>query len=483
MSARVILQKHILLFFTGLSLSCLDDSDKTFRCEAYDSIPNVRLHWQDAQGRAVIYRGMSASSAAKRTPDRLARLNLRDFQRMANWGATAVRLLVFWDGIEPVAHQYNMRYLAGIKHRVQLAAQAGLDVILDMHQDVYGTGFGRGGLPYWTCAEEHYENFEPHDTWFLAYLDPSVKKCFDNFWQSKSLQEQYANAVQVLVAHLRSEKNVVALEAMNEPWHGSYNELNFEEDILRPFYETLDQAIHKERPDLYLIGEPSSLQNVGFGTSFEPPFGCRNKPWIYAPHFYNQYSDLDVPYGDGNFHRLRSGVEALLQQSRDVAAPIIVSEYGIHAFTKGAGKYVRDMLHLFDEYSISSLIWSYDRDDDQGFALLNEDDAPSAMAKELVRPYMHKIPGTPLGQTWTTQDKTLRFTWLEHSPPITAPAVVVVPRMLFSHGISVTSDDPVGSWSATYNSKTQRLYIETTPNDGGEHHFTIRSEIQEPNTP
>src|SRR5262245_20142648 len=116
-----------------------------------------QLH--DPDGRVVTLRGANLANAHKgppyfglHGPDDFARLR-RDL------GMNSIRLLMTWAAIEPQRGAYNTAYLDALRLRLDWAQAAGLRVILDMHQDLYGEGFGGDGAPRWTCDEARYAAF------------------------------------------------------------------------------------------------------------------------------------------------------------------------------------------------------------------------------------------------------------------------------------------------------------------------------------
>ena len=52
-------------------------------------------------------------------------------------GYNVIRLGVLWAGLEPEQGQYNMTYLDQVLECVNTAEKYGLNVVLDMHQDVF----------------------------------------------------------------------------------------------------------------------------------------------------------------------------------------------------------------------------------------------------------------------------------------------------------------------------------------------------------
>ena len=72
----------------------------------YREDPN-RQFITDKDGRILIFHGINVISAAKSDPLRVGGTTQEDFTRIADdWGFNAVRLLIFWDGIEPEPGQF-----------------------------------------------------------------------------------------------------------------------------------------------------------------------------------------------------------------------------------------------------------------------------------------------------------------------------------------------------------------------------------------
>src|SRR5439155_1284382 len=71
---------------------------------------------------------------------------------------------------------------------------AGLSVILDMHEDVYGEGFGFDGAPRWTCDEARYAAFVPRTPWYLSSVDENVQSCVDHFYTDRETRQPFIEA-------------------------------------------------------------------------------------------------------------------------------------------------------------------------------------------------------------------------------------------------------------------------------------------------
>lgn len=73
------------------------------------------------------------------------------FARLRSWGLTLVRLVITWEAIEHAGPgQYDEAYLDYLTEVVRRAGDHGLNVLIDMHQDVWSRFSGGCGAPGWT---------------------------------------------------------------------------------------------------------------------------------------------------------------------------------------------------------------------------------------------------------------------------------------------------------------------------------------------
>ena len=114
----------------------------------------------DTSDRSIVLRGVNLAGAHKNAPYTRSCFGSRGLHApRADWGMTAIRFLITWSAVEPVQGQYDDAYLDWVAEKMQWASDAGLHVILDMHQDVYGEGYGFDGAPAWTCDASNYDGF------------------------------------------------------------------------------------------------------------------------------------------------------------------------------------------------------------------------------------------------------------------------------------------------------------------------------------
>jgi endoglycosylceramidase len=168
-------------------------------------------------GRAVILRGVNLSGAQKNAPyldDKTA----ADYDRVrSDWGMNAVRFVMTWAAVEPDEGRYDDAYLDAVAERLGWAQAAGLSVVLDMHEDVYGEGFGFDGAPRWSCDAARYAAFVPQMPWFVNTLDPNVIACVDGFYERAELQQHFVDAWRHVAARLGGAPAVVGFDVLNEP--------------------------------------------------------------------------------------------------------------------------------------------------------------------------------------------------------------------------------------------------------------------------
>lgn len=123
---------------------------------AVGSFPLTRLrtdrtYLRDGHGRYVFFHGVNLSGSTKNPaavspqgvptyvgkPFPLEKAR-EELAKIRSLGFNSLRLLVIWEGIEPLRRgEYDHEYLAYIREVVKLAGEQGLYVLLDMHQDMF----------------------------------------------------------------------------------------------------------------------------------------------------------------------------------------------------------------------------------------------------------------------------------------------------------------------------------------------------------
>src|SRR5690606_32458456 len=188
----------------------------------------------DEQGRALILHGINVSSSTKDDPLRMPWVEPDDVARLArDFGFNHVRFLLQWDALEPEPGEYDEAYLDRVAERMRWFEEAGILVVLDMHQDVYGKYDSEGrllgydGAPPWAFLSDGLPGERGPGAWFCDYLDPAVMRAFNNFWNyddrypelqaydaHPELQDAYAAAWAHVAERFRDDPAVLGYDLM-----------------------------------------------------------------------------------------------------------------------------------------------------------------------------------------------------------------------------------------------------------------------------
>lgn len=343
----------------------------------------------DQHGRLVLLRGINVSGTWKQGPTHLGVHGEPDFRRFASYGFTVVRLLTFWSAIMPARGVIDQAYLDALAQRVEWAQRAGLFVFLDMHQDVYGPGFGFNGAPLWTCDERYYAMLtEPPVPWFYGYQNAGVLACYDQLWSSDELQGYYRAAWRAVAERMQAYDNVVGVDLMNEPYWGTYDLESFERDLLQPMYRAVLPALRELRADWLLLMEPSSIKNV-LGRSFLEPDGTAGA--IYAPHLYHPAMEIG-----GAYAKLKSYFVGRLAGDRDEAerlgTALFIGEWGSYGSQSDYPAFLADMLALYNQHYIGWTYW--ESGPANSYGLVAPGGSLKPWAPHLMEPYPHLLAGS-----------------------------------------------------------------------------------------
>jgi endoglycosylceramidase len=447
------MRRHLLLFALGLCAFTLNGCSEN------------RRYITDDQGRALILHGVGVSNSAKYDPLRMPWIEEADIQRLAGWGFNLVRLTIFWDAIEPTQGEYDFAYLDRVAERVRWCADAGLFVVLDMHQDLYSAVFPPGdGAPHWAVRDDGHP-YTQQDPWSMGYLEPAVSAAFDHFWNDPDLQDAYRATWLRVVNRFKNEPAVLGYDLMNEPFSGTANPNTFEQGPLRDMYERLAFSIHALDPDAWILIEPAIYTSSGWPSYLGPVAGSR---LVYAPHLYPLVVQRGTPY---------SGPEILegwkAERAADrirLNAPLLLGEFGTFDNVAGHDQLLRDILSMMEEIGTGWAIWSYDLGE-SGRQLLDTAGNERGHLDHLVRTYPQRIAGAPVSRSYDPDTRVLELTFREKEK-VSGPTEIYIPEArLYPSGWVVEVSDPAGSWSSSWDADREILSVTTDP-DQSQH--TIR---------
>jgi hypothetical protein len=183
--------------------------------------------------------------------------------RIAGWGFNTLRLLVTWEAVEHAGPgQYDVAFIDSIARICERAADFGLVVFIDFHQDAWSRMSGGSGAPCWlfdklgldyrrfgtadaahvmqyrydyTDSRRRQEDRYPTMSWPINYKMPVNGIMWTAFFAGRTftpdwlvdgrnvqdfLQSHYFGAVRAVAERVRELPNVLGFDSLNEPGVG-----------------------------------------------------------------------------------------------------------------------------------------------------------------------------------------------------------------------------------------------------------------------
>jgi endoglycosylceramidase len=387
---------------------------------------------RDGDGRAMVLRGVNLAGIHKNAPYS-DDYTPADYVRLrADWGMTAIRFLITWSAVEPSPGQYDDAYLAWVHERIGWAQDAGLSVIVDMHQDVYGEGFGFDGAPRWTCDAANYDGFVAMEPWGINYTNARVMACFDHLWTDAEAQASFAAAWKHVAETLADEPAIIGFDPLNEPSWGSQSIVTFEPDLLQPFYEKTISAVREAAPRWVAFVEPSSTRAFGFSTKLRP---FASPDIVYSPHLYDVSAESTGGFDPAKAPALVETAMDLGLDAEQLGTPIWIGEYGGQGTDPNIAAYMGAAYDGAASVSAGSMIWAYDKGG--GYSLLDAQGAEVAsLVAAIVRPAPDRVAGTPINWSFDPLTRAFELRW-HPDAGILAPTVILIPARVYPAGASV----------------------------------------------
>jgi endoglycosylceramidase len=182
---------------------------------------------RDETGRVVLLRGVNVGLKKPPFLPSHSELDVRRLVRAC--GINFVRFSIAWRAVEPSPGRYDRVYLDGMAAAIENWTRAGVYVLVDMHQDVWGGPISSHGAPVWaTLARREKPLRLPKGTpWQVRYFDRRVYLSFEALYANQrvpatglGLAEHYARAWSVVARRLASNPLVVGYDPLNEPFYG-----------------------------------------------------------------------------------------------------------------------------------------------------------------------------------------------------------------------------------------------------------------------
>ncbi|WP_033337465.1 cellulase family glycosylhydrolase [Catenuloplanes japonicus] len=311
--------------------------------------------FRDALGRELVLRGFNVSGSGK-----LRESGLLPFRSTADavasaqamrelTGATAIRFLISWEGVQPQPGVIDHAYLDRAAAQIRAFTDRGIRVLVDYHQDLWSrhlfdadSWYTGDGAPAWVIAGGDH----PDESCGICLLwgqnmlsNQAVREAAHDFWANeRGLQDAFLTQAGAAMRHLAdtlpasSFALVLGMDPLNEPFDGGLDGMSgttWEQQRLMPFYQrfraVMDANGWAARPAFV---EPLVFWNTTFGEAGGlSTVGTLGTRFVFNAHYYDGARlTLDpTPAGDGTY-------TAAMNRIRDRAAALgttgFVSEFG-----------------------------------------------------------------------------------------------------------------------------------------------------------
>jgi endoglycosylceramidase len=305
-------------------------------CGGGDDVPKTTPLWadgavlRDADGRVAMLHGVNARiegvfdvtfDDGRTALEPIPALTADDCHRMRQLGFDFLRLPINWSGIEPDEGQFDEAYLARVDDAIACARDAGILVLVDLHEDAYSKEIGEDGAPLWAIQPPPDMLLEgPLDDLGQRRQSPQVQAAFRTFFDvtdPAGVQAAFLDMLDVVGARWNAEPAVVGFDLFNEPVVG--------EDEVDAFNFAAAARLRAAAPDKLVFFEPSAVRNIfDFVPTATAPFPTPAA--VYAPHVYTMiFTGTDTDY-------TRAKLEPSVRNARDEAdawgTPLVFGEYG-----------------------------------------------------------------------------------------------------------------------------------------------------------
>lgn len=379
---------------------------------------------RDAEGRVKLYRGVNVHIAgifdvtfddgrAPREP--LPGFDASDPVEMRARGFNLVRLPIDWSAIEPARDQFDDGYLDRVAGIVALCRAAGVDVLIDLHEDGWSKELCEDGAPLWAI--------QPPPAMLTGgpvpgpdcHTAPGALAAFDSFWaDADGLQEAYLDMLAHVAGRFRDDPGVIGYEIMNEPIGV--------DDVVQQFQTRAARALRDADPRKLVVFEPSATRNFTNGAKLSSsPFPVAGA--VYAVHIYTVIFGDQSALDDGTYQSLLHGSIAGARDEADSwHTPLMVTEYGLGSTQAHGADWITAANDELDAAQASSTWWLWKDPSPGGWGLFDpEADGKYTprgwMMQALSRPFAQAVGGNLDAMTFDGTTLTVRFHGRADVPP------------------------------------------------------------------
>ncbi len=402
---------------------------------------------RDAEGRVKLYRGVNVHIAgifdvtfddgrAPREP--LPTFDASDPIDMRARGFNLVRLPINWSAIEPTRGQWADDYLDKVAGIVSLCHAAGVDVLLDLHEDGWSKELCEDGAPLWAIVPPPATLTGGPVPGLDCHAAPAAITAFDNFWSdADQLQEAYLEMLAHLAGRFAGDPAVIGYEIMNEPIG--------DDDTVQAFQARAAQTLRDNDAKKLIVFEPVATRNFTNGSPISStPFPVAGA--VYAVHIYTAIFNNTNTLEDGTYPTLlTNSISGARDEADGWGTPLMVTEYGLGSTTPQGPAWIGHAHDDFDAVGASSTWWLWKDPTPGGWGLFDPQPdgsytARPSMMGALSRPYAVAVGGDVVAMTWDGAALTVRLRgradvparhdifWNQGAPGITCDGKSIMPE-------------------------------------------------------
>ena len=318
-----------------------------------------------------------------------------DFPQLRAMGYDVIRLALSWSELEPQPGAISATYLDRIAQVVGWARQAGIYVLLDMHQD----GWSKYLVPDGTPCPPPTSPVTSEDgapAWASAHLAPmcapggvselapGVGEAFQRFYANLpasdgvGLQDHFAAGVTALARRFAGDPTVAGYELLNEPQPGFAGVPGaMDAAELFPFYARVVAAVTAAVPGFHQLFfvEPNAERNVTDQGPILTPWAAYSTYGnvVFAPHVYTGVFTADAEAGQ-RFFPSDGGYRSAIRDATVLGLPLWIGEFGngpADDDTILAGHYAQQ-----DAHALGGALWVWRENGDWGVFPTPRGDVP-----------------------------------------------------------------------------------------------------------
>ncbi len=406
-----------------------------------DPAPRTHPFWSDGEhlrddvGRIAILRGVNARvqgvfdvtfDDGRTALEPIPALTPADCRRMRALGLDLLRLPINWSAIEPTMGSYDQAYLDRVDAAIRCAGDAGLVVVVDLHQDAYSKEIGEDGAPLWAI--------QPAPTMLLEgpltdlgerRLSAQVQSAFETFFADgdpAGLRARFGAMLTVVATRWANDPAVIGFELFNEPDTSGAK--------LDAFQFEAAATVRAAAPDKLVFFEPPSVRNIAdFVPEAKAPFPVDGA--VYAPHVYTY---VFQPNPDLITNLTAEQLEPSVMGTRGEATawktPLFIGEFGIGPGDAKHDLWMQTEQQLHDRYLASNAFWVWKEQSQGAWGVFDYAAAGDTWIERpqvvgwISRVHAARIAGTPIANESSAAGDALRL----EVRGATAPHVIYIPE-------------------------------------------------------